>query len=159
MREIRQLLKDYLEKESSLKKQRTQQLSRKDLSVLSKNRKINLLPDLGLYLLSKGYSEPFVFQHSGSITLGKDKFLGWMIGGNTASVICSRVENNPLPIIDGVYMFSIYLGKNLSRTQASAIGDQLQTEGIAIVPRIEHKYVANQGRDTVVPLKYLPEKE
>ena len=128
----------------------------KDLINFSKNRKTNILPDLGLYLLSKGFSKPFVFQHFGSITLGKDKFLGWMIGGNTASVICSKVENNPLPIIDSIYMFSIYLGKNLSRTQASAIGDQLQTEGILIVPRIEHKYVVSQGRDTVVPLEYLP---
>ncbi|VEP15639.1 hypothetical protein H1P_3550002 [Hyella patelloides LEGE 07179] len=113
-----------------------------------------LLPDLGLYLIENKLDKPFRLQVSSGLTLGEDAILGHMITGTTRNFSVSRINENPLPIIEQPLMFSIYLGRG-SHSRAEKILRQLHSKGLAVVPRLDKKYLVPSGQEWVVPLQYL----
>lgn len=113
-----------------------------------------LLPDLGLYLIENQMDKPFRLQASDDLTLGEDGILGHMITGTTRNFSVSRIDENPLPVIEQPFMFSIYLGRG-SHSRAEKILNQLRSPGLAVVPRLDKKYLVPSGKEWVVPLQYL----
>ena len=119
----------------------------------SKCKNNQLLPDLGLHLISIGLNQPFIFQTYTGFIVREDMFLGHLITGTTIQFRCSVIDNNPIPFLAKVYMFSIYLG-NISVEETIKVCQKFSKSGIAVVPREDEKYTVKS--DIIVPLKYLP---
>ena len=117
---------------------------------------MNILPDLGMYLIEKGYSQPFKLAAFSGMSLGKDSVLGWMISGTTNMSSTSSVDDQPYPIIPQPMMYSIYVGKG-SKSRAEKLVQKLRGNGLVVVAREDKKYLVPNGKEWVVPLEYLKE--
>ena len=115
---------------------------------------MNMLPDLGIYLVEIGQKEPFELGVYNDLMLGKDYVLGWVITGVTHQFRTSGRKSRPSPMISEPMMFSIYVGPG-SKSRAEKILSRLRTEGLVVVPREDKKYLVPNGKEWVVPLEYL----
>ncbi len=107
---------------------------------------MNILPDLGMYLIEKGYSQPFKLAAFSGMSLGKDSVLGWMISGTTNMSSTSSVDGQPYPIIPQPMMYSIYVGKG-SKSRAEKLVQKLRDNGLVVVAREDKKYLVPSGKE------------
>jgi hypothetical protein len=115
---------------------------------------MELLPDLGTYLVDHQIVQPFILKVFNDLYLGQDRVLGWAISGSTRLFAISALGDSPLPHLNQPYLFTIYLGRG-SRSRAEQLLERLKHEGLPIVPRPDKQYLVPSGKETVVPLQYL----
>lgn len=115
---------------------------------------MELLPDLGTYLIDNQINQPFIISVFNDLVLGQDRVLGWAITGSTHQFSLAPINNHPLPQIHQPYLFTIYLGRG-SKSRAEKILSRLKTEGLSVIPREDKKYLVPTGREYVIPLQYL----
>ncbi|MGH2416058.1 MAG: hypothetical protein ACRDEA_20685 [Microcystaceae cyanobacterium] len=119
-------------------------------------KNIELLPDLGEYLVERGYTDPFKFRSFSPGLLAEDQILGSIISGPTSLCILSKVEDYSLALIEFPTIFSLYLGFG-SQSRADKILQRFRTEGLVVRVRPDKRYQTPNTLEWVTPLQYLNE--